>query len=185
MSAVLNGIKASLALAAIVTLGACATGATPEAMSVAMPATKAKAMPQPLRGQVVVKQVVGGSETNPILKSNISSSAFQSALDASLRSAGLAAAEGQSGRYELAVTIQDVNQPVFGFEMTVTARVHYELIERTTHKSAWEKTITQPFTATMSDAFYGPERLRLANEGAARLNIENFLDELARSGPGR
>ena len=178
-------LKGTTALLAIAMLGACATGATPEAMSVVVPASKAQAIPQPLRGQVVVKDVIGGSETNPMLKSNISSAAFQSALDASLKNAGLAAPDATSGRYDLTATIQALEQPTFGFNMTVTARVHYELFERKTQKTAWEKTVTMPYTATMSDAVFGPERLRLANEGAARLNIESFIDELARSGPAR
>lgn len=183
MDAICRGMRRGLAALAVVTLVACATGAGKEAMTATIPAAKVQAMPQQLRGQVALKDVVGGRETNAILKSNISSSEFQAALDASLRNAGLAPEDPKSGRYELAATIEEVDQPVFGFEMTVTATVHYDLIDRATRKTAWEKTITLPYTAKMGDAFYGPERLRLANEGAARVNIESFLDELAKSGP--
>lgn len=183
MEAFIKGMRASFVVLAIAALAACATGAGRDAMTAGVSPAIVQAMPQPLRGQVALKDVIGGRETNAMLKSNISSAEFQSALDASLRNAGLAASDPNSARYELAATIQEVNQPILGFDMTVTATVHYDLIERATRKTAWEKTITLPYTAKMGDAFLGSERLRLANEGAGRVNIEGFLGELAKTGP--
>ena len=62
--------------------------------------------------------------------------------------------------------------------MTVTASINYVLTERASGKTVYTKTITLPYTAKFSDAFAGYERLRLANEGAARENIKQLIDEL-------
>jgi hypothetical protein len=139
--------------------------------------------PNELRGQVAVKDVVGGKETNPMWMSSISSSDFEAALEASLRNSGLGAASRQMGRYLVAATLQRVDQPMIGFSLTVSTTVNYELIERATNKTAWSRTITRSYTAQMSDAFLGSERLRLANEGSARVNIEAFIGELSKSSP--
>ena len=42
----------------------------------------------------------------------------------------------------------------------------------------FDQTITEPYTANFSDAFLAVERLRLANEGAMRVNIGTFLKAL-------
>ncbi|HEY5896641.1 MAG TPA: hypothetical protein VIV54_03695 [Burkholderiales bacterium] len=172
-----------LALAALAVLSGCATPANQEAMMVSVSPNVALSIPQELRGQVEVKDVVGGRETNPMLNSNISSSAFDAALRGSLRNAGLAAASPQAGRYLLSATIGNVQQPFLGFDMTVTMTVDYDLIERISNKTAWKTTVTRPYTAKAGDSFLGVERLRLANEGAARTNIEAFIEELTKSGP--
>jgi hypothetical protein len=166
-----------LAIVAVVFCTGCATPSSPDGMTVTTLAT-ASQVPPKLRSQVAVKDVIGGSETNPILQSNIESSAFEGALDASLRNAGLAAPNRQAGLYQLEATIKQVDQPVFGFSMTVTTTVYYDLIERSSNKSVWTQTITRSYTAKWEDAFYGPERLRLANEGSAKANIQACIEEL-------
>lgn len=176
-------MRALLACILIAILAGCATGASEQAMTAAPPPTTVQALPQHLKGQIAIRDVIGGRETNPLLKSNISSSTFEAALAGSLRNAGLAATDRQSGRYQLAASIREVDQPILGASMTVTMTVHYDLIERSTGRTAWERTITLPYTAKMGDAFLGSERLRLANEGAGRVNIEGFLDELAKAPP--
>lgn len=71
-----------------------------------------------------------------------------------------------------------VDQPVLGMDFKVTTKVKYSLKAKKTGKVVYEKEITADHTATMGDAFYGVERLRLANEGSAKKNIEQFLKEL-------
>jgi hypothetical protein len=171
-------------LIGVLLLGGCATPATQMGMTVATPQTGLlRPIPERLRGQVAVKDVMGGSETNPMLVSNISSSDFETALEASLRNVGLGAANRQSGRYLVGATLIKVDKPLFGASLTVTTTVNYDLIERSSNKTVWTKTITKDYTAQFSDAFLGAERLRLANEGSARANISAFIDELSASAP--
>ena len=172
-------VAVSIASAALL-LGACATPTTHEAMTVSQPA--GFTIPDQLRGQVAVRDVIGGKETNPMLASSISSSAFEAALEGSLRNLGLGAPGRQMGRYLVAATIQNVEQPLMGFSMTVTTTVNYDVIERATNKTAWARTITRSYTAAAGAAFLGTERLRLASEGSAKANIEGFIDELVKSG---
>ena len=65
--------------------------------------------------------------------------------------------------------------------MTVTTAVYYDLIERSTNKSVWTQTITRSYTAQLGDAFLGAERLKLANEGSAKANIQGLIEELIKS----
>ena len=53
---------------------------------------------------------------------------FQSALMDSLRNNGLLA-EGNAPRYILYAHLLDVHQPLVGLNMTVTAKVNYELAD--------------------------------------------------------
>ena len=43
----------------------------------------------------------------------------------------------------------------------------------------WEQTIVSPYTATISDAFIGIERLKLANEGAIRESIKSGIEHIS------
>lgn len=180
-----RGAAGMLCLASgLLLLGGCATPATQMGMTVATPQTGlSRPIPERLRGQIAVKDVMGGSETNPMLVSNIGSSDFENALEASLRNVGLGTANRQSGRYRVAATLIRVDKPLLGASLTVTTTVNYDLIERSSNKTVWTRTITKDYTAQFSDAFLGAERLRLANEGSARANISAFIDELSASPP--
>jgi len=169
--------KPLFALAVVALLTGCASGAKTESMTVFADVSVVNAK-TPLKNNVAVKDVTGGQETNPAWKSNIGSSEFEQALEGSLKSAGLLAAGKQAGSHFLTVHLQKVDQPFIGIDMTVTATVEYVLTERSTGKNVLTKTIALPFTAKFSDAFAGFERLRLANEGAAKINIKTIIDEL-------
>ncbi len=62
--------------------------------------------------------------------------------------------------------------------MTVTAYVKYEIVDQKTRKTIYGKEIRVPYTATMGDAFLGAERLKIANEGAVKSNIRQFIEEI-------
>lgn len=131
-----------------------------------------------LRTNVAVRDVTGGKETNPMWVSNVGNSEFEQALEASLRDAGLLANGKQGGRYMLVAHLDRVDQPMAGFDMTVTVGVTYSLVERATGKEVLNRRITMPYTASFSAAFAGTERLRIANEGAVRANIARLIEEL-------
>lgn len=129
------------------------------------------------RKNLAIRDVTGGKETNPMWMSNVGSSEFERALEASLQAVGLLA-DRQSGRYVLNTHIENIDQPVIGLNFTVTAFVNYHITERSTGRTVFQKTISVPYTAGFGDSILGVERLRLANEGAIRANITRFIDDL-------
>jgi len=68
--------------------------------------------------------------------------------------------------------------------MTVTSHVNYKVYDSKAQPLVLE-TIDAPFTATVSDAFVGVERIRLANEGSIRANIGQFFDKLRDAVPAK
>jgi hypothetical protein len=132
----------------------------------------------PFRNNVAVRDVSGGKETNPMWVSNIGNSEFEQALESSLRDAGLLSGGKQLGKYILTVHMEKIDQPMFGASLTVTATVNYSLLERATGKEVLNRTVSLPYTAAWNSSFIGTERLRLANEGAIRVNIGKIIDEL-------
>ncbi len=132
----------------------------------------------PLSGSVAIKDVTGGSETNPLWISKVSSADFERALETSLRAAGLLSANRQGSPYTLVADLRSLDQPAFGLDLKVTATVTYLLVERASGKTTYEKTIVTSHTAVIGDAFIATERLRLANEGAMRTNISRLIEDL-------
>ena len=86
---------------------------------------------------------------------------------------------GKQGQYELAVTVIQLSKPVFGFTFTVDMEAGWSLTRLDGGQVAFRKVIKSSHTATMSDAFAGVERLRLALEGAARENIRQGITAIA------
>jgi len=176
-----------LATAAFVTgaafqLSGCATSASSTAMTVApQPAAAAeKPFPPPLQHAMCVRAVTGGEETNPLWVSKVDNKGFQDALNASLDGAGLSAGSGTCA-YSIDVNLLGLSQPAIGFSYTVTSHVNYKVYDASGQPYLLA-TIDAPYTATMSDSFFGVERMRLANEGSIRASIQDFLDKL-REGP--
>lgn len=165
-----------LLAAAALSAGGCASSARVDAMQVSgSPEQRVKETP--LRENLSVANVTGGKETNPMWMSQVSSDGFKDALEQSLKRVGLFA-PGQLSKYNLVSDIEDIEQPMFGASLTVTARVRYSLYEKSSGKVIFEKTISVPYTASFTSSLLATERLRLANEGAVRANITELLNEL-------
>ena len=130
----------------------------------------------PLAKAVLLGDVTGGKETNPMWTSQVGNEEFQGALKNALIAHALLAEEG--GRYKLTAELQELDQPVIGTSLTVTSTVRYVIIDTKSNTTVFDKVVVQPYTAKFSDAFLGNERLRLANEGAIRVNIQDFLEKL-------
>lgn len=169
--------SASLLIFAAALMTGCASPARIDAMTASASPTQ-RVTTGPMRNNVAVRDVTGGKETNPMWVSNVGNSEFEQALESSLRDAGLLSAGKQAGKFILTVHMEKVDQPMFGVAMTVTATVRYSLVERITGKEVLNRTISLPFTASFSSSLLGYERLRLANEGAIRINIGKIIDEL-------
>jgi hypothetical protein len=133
---------------------------------------------KPLKNEISVNNVNGGESTNPLWISNIGTNDFKQALEKSLDNSTLLAKNESKGKYSLNANLISIEKPLFGLDMTVTATIEYTLEEVSTNKVIFSKTIITPFTATVSDAFMGVERLKIANEGAARKNIEGLINDL-------
>ncbi|WP_345121723.1 hypothetical protein [Quisquiliibacterium transsilvanicum] len=167
-----------MAVAASVLAAGCATPARVDQMISEPGIAKRIAAPAVLKENVALRDVTGGRETNPMWVSSVGSSEFEGALAGSLRAAGMYSENRQAGRYFLTVHLEKLDQPLVGFNLTVTATVNYTLTERASGKDVFARTIATPYTAKAGDAFLAVERLKLANEGAIRTNIARLIDEL-------
>lgn len=131
-----------------------------------------------LRNGVLLGLVTGGKATNPMWMSQVSNQDFHRALQVSLERAGLLANAGSDGEFDLSANLDDLRQPMAGASMTVSAKIHYTLTRKSDGNRVFEKTIDLPYTAAFNEAFMGSERVRIANEGAIRVNIEQLISEL-------
>ena len=132
-------------LLSVQTLTGCATAARSDAMvASSVVAPIAANASQKLLGNVAIGDVTGGASTNPMWLSKIGGAEFEKALEASLKSAGFLSANRQSGDYKLVADLREVNQPLIGFDMTVTSSIEYQLIDRATGKNVYRETISAP-----------------------------------------
>jgi len=128
-----------------------------------------------------VRNVTGGEATNPMWLSKVDDDGFKSALNASLDSAGPASADA-SCAFPVDANLLGLSQPSMGFDMTVTSHVNCKVYNSGSEPFLLA-TIDAPYTATMSDAFMGVERLKKANEGSIRTGIRMFFGKLKDTQP--
>lgn len=170
-------ILKACAVIALALLAACAQPARMERMRVT--AIEGVSFPDGhfLKGAIAVGEVKGGEPTNPMWVSEVGNAEFKAALESSLDAFGLLAPAGK-GAYDAGATLISVQKPLVGFDLTVTSAARYDLTRRSSGQKVYEKTLETPFTANFSSSFLAVERLRLANEGAIRTNLEKFIREL-------
>jgi len=165
-------VAASL-VAATLQLTGCATNAKSDAM-VATPAVAVHKS-----SADVSVAVSGGKETTKMGASQVSNDNFAQALRDSITQSGLFSKVADSGRYKLTAFIGKVDQPVMGFSMTVKMEVSYTLVDTSSGKTVWTENVANEYTAQASAAFAGITRLRLANEGAAKGNIQKAISDIS------
>lgn len=170
-------LRLLLASALIALCTGCATSAQISGMTVAADQDKASTYDAQLKNNVRVSEVNGGDKTNPLWTSEIDSPDFGAALKQSLANADLLGSE--SAAYALRANLLRVDQPLFGLNFEVTSEVEYTLVEAATNKVVLHEIIRTPFTAGFGDSVIGVKRLRLANEGSARVNIIAVLKRLS------
>ena len=172
----MNKIKTLLLLASCALfLVGCASPATREGM-------KAQILNLQNKHPFSVKvQTEGGRKTNPLWTSEISSESFAQAVQESISESGLfrSVVTGSDGDYLLEVTIINVDKPLVGFDLTVNMAVNWTLTHISTKKVVFQNVIGKSFTATVGDAVVAIKRLRLAEEGAARKNIQEGLNSIS------
>lgn len=132
-----------------------------------------------LINNIDVISVTGGQETNPLLLSKINNENFKQALEESLKQANLYR-KFNNGKYQLTAHLVDLKQPLAGLDVTVFYRTHYSLKNIKLNKVIYDKEIGTSYTATFKDSPMGFIRLKMANEGAAKANIQQLINELYR-----
>ena len=169
--------RISLPLFVFISLVGCAFGAETESMIAPGSPLEGGRISGALEDQVGVTTVTGGTDTYMMWTSEISDEAFQGALIESLRTRKLYSADG---RFELTAHIEEVDQPLVGFDFDVTTRIHYELRDRETDVVLLDEVVVATGTATTDDSLWGTKRLRLANEKSAKRNLQSLFEALAR-----
>lgn len=174
---------ATAAVAMVGSLGACASAARPDAMTV-LPSSIQVAQPQDFahRG-LKISNVNGGTSTNPLWTSQVSTQDFRIALEESLRGANYLGSE-TNAPLALTASLLDLKQPLAGFDMSVTSTVRYSVTDGA-GGMIFDETVSAVGTARMGEAFAGTERLRLANEYSIRENIKSFIERFRASTANR
>lgn len=171
-----------IVIAAVAVLAGCAAPAEMESMVAAQPVAAAP-KDASLVGGIYVAEVAGGESTNPLWTSEVGNTEFGGALRKSLRAHGVLSEDASGSPYLLKANLLGLEQPAFGLDMTVTSHVNYEVTRRADSQLYLGETVNTSYTATAGQAFLGVERLRLANEGAIRQNIKDFLLRLFDQSP--
>jgi hypothetical protein len=156
-------------------LSACSQGANPSGM-IAMSAIEPLQSDSNLRERVSIGSVSGGQGTNPLWISEVSNDDFASALRQSLAANALLAIRNEAFRVD--ASLIGFDRPLAGLDLTVTARIRYKLTRVADSEVLYDREIRAPFTANFGSAFLANERLKLANEGAVKENIRQFLRDL-------
>lgn len=160
----------------LASLTACASGARTGAMTAPVSSGNIISEASSLRRSIIVSEVGGGKETNPLWMSNVGNNEFKSALEQSLMLHALL--DTSAPRYKLEAKLIKLRQPLGGFDVTVGSHVYYSLSDIETNERVYDADINCDYTAALSDAFLGYERLRLANEGSIKKNISLFIEGL-------
>lgn len=159
--------------AAVFALVGCATPSSHQAMMVDVNDVAVRSS-ENLKGQVFVRSVTGGKETNPLWVSQVDSQSFKAALEQSLSTLGYKS-DSSEAKYKIDANLQDLHQPAFGLTFNVQSTVAYTVETDAENNNV---PITATGTATPSDALLGFERMKIANERSIKENIKAFITRL-------
>jgi hypothetical protein len=153
----------------------CASAAKMENMAYTDTNSNIKDFDPTLHNAIGVEQSIGGESTNSAWTSEIGNTDFTNAVKSSLSAHGLFS---DTGRFVLKINLINVEQPLFGIDMTVITYIRYRLTDLQTTMTIFDETIIASYTATFSDAFLGTDRLKMANEGSGKENIKGLIEKL-------
>jgi hypothetical protein len=167
-------MKKGISLILALYLSSCAFPATKEGMVVTN-----YVAPKQTGEKIFVKESTGGSTTLPFWTSQIPNDNFTEALKESLliSKAFSALSTNWGDDWGLEIEIRDVDQPMFGFDLTVTTDAKYTLYLK--GAKVYEANIRESGTATTRDSLVAISRLRIANEKSAQANVKKFIAELS------
>jgi hypothetical protein len=158
-----------------VILAGCATPAPQKAVSLGVAETPAKPNPA-LIGNISIRNVSGGQDTNAYWISKIDNERFRSELEQSMNAIGYLAPKGFAGKYQLDVTLQYLDKPSYGDTLNFRSSVFYTLNGENGKKITFP--VTAVGTATTSDTFL-VGRERNADYRSIKENINLFLINLS------
>lgn len=163
-----NNLTALPLIAALIGISSVLTGcapASPDAMAI-------KGVPnlQHFQKTVSVQTQGGGEADDPV---NIPNADFARAIQTSIIDNGVftKVLPVGSSDYLLSVSIVNMSKPLFGASFTIDLEAAWSLTNASTKTVVMRESIKSTYTATMSQAFVGATRYRLAVEGAAQENI--------------
>ena len=161
-------------------LSRCASSASIEGMTV-----KDYKMEKQIGDKIFIKPVSGGKKTNPLWVSKISNENFEEAFKKSVLESNVFSkiSSTMDDDWVLEINIISLDQPFIGVTFTVKTTIDYKLYYK--NRLVFSRNISQSGSATMSDAFVGTKRLRLANEISARNNIKELLQSLKEVTPDK
>ena len=121
--------------------------------------------------------VTGGAAASPLGVPQIADGEFADAIRQSVMASGLFAniQPPAQADYLIDVALVRLSQPLFGGSMTVTLEANWTLRRRVDGVTVWQKAIINEYTAGRGEAANASSRIRLANKGAARANIQEAL----------
>lgn len=123
------------------------------------------------RDAMAVRSVTGGQAMNILTMPGVMNEPLKAALESSL-AANLYLAKSGTPKFYVDAEIQNLQQPIIGLDMEVTAIVTYKVSGPGTSAVY---PITAKATATFSDSPVAADRLRVANERAMQDSIKQFL----------
>jgi hypothetical protein len=171
----MNRVSLLLIGCACALVAGCATPSRPEAMatSTAVAAHKSAAG--------VILEVSGGRQTSSTYVPQISNEDFTMALRRSIEQSGAFArvATAPPSDYRLIAYIGQLDSPMMGMTVRVDMEVGYQLIDVAANRPVWRKSIKTQYTVPSDKAYAFVDRVRIGNEAAARMNIEQMLSEVA------
>lgn len=150
-------------------LAACATPAAMSVDNAAIINTNPK-----YRNAMAVRSVTGGQVMNALTVMGVANEPFQAALESSLAANGYLARSG-TPKYYIDAKIVNLDQPLIGLDLDVTASVSYEVSGAGAAATYPVRTTAR---ATFSDSPIAADRMRVANERAMQANIKQFLQGL-------
>ena len=167
---------AALTVIALTLLSACSQPARAPRMTVHNVMEKAVAADTQLEESFAVGGVTGGHETNPLWTPEVSDAELREALERSLERNRMLAAMPDSARYVVTARVLQFGRPLVGFSMRVSPRIAYRVVEQGTEQAIFDEVVSTSYTVDFAESPLGAERLRLANEGAIRESIREFLN---------
>lgn len=150
-------------------LGGCASPANRVAMEAG---TVARA--QAPKGSSIQVNVSGAGSPA------IADSDLKAAIETSLIKAALFSSVNQTpAEFSLSARIIEVQIPPVGYSFTVTLEIAWQLVRASDQKVLFRKSIRSEHTTGALESFAGVTRKRMAIEGAAKKNIETFLQDIS------
>jgi len=164
-----------LVLAALVLVAGCAQPAKVANMTAHNIAGATVAANPDMIGALSVGAVTGGEETDPLWTSEVDGPSFKAALEQSLQTNALLSVDAPKAPYRVEAHLGELQQPLIAATAEVTSTVQYKVFDQASGALWFERTVSSVGTASIGDAFYGVERLRIANERSILGNIQQFI----------